>query len=211
VTSAANDPSLEQALAALALPGLRTGYRRISPGDENALREAEAPSISSPIATVRRASGAARIVARSLLAQLGHRDAQVPRGGGGEPVWPAGVIGSLAHDDEIAVAAVGLRRDFASIGIDVEPAGALPSSMLALVATQDERRMIGDDLVKAKLLFAAKEAVYKAVYPLDRMFLEFGDIEVDLASGTAVTRTGHRLTLRWYVSSHILALAYAQA
>ena len=172
------------------MAGLLIGHRVILPGDEDALRDAEAASISSAIANVRRASGAARIVARGLLTQLGYPDAQVPKGTGGAPVWPAGVVGSLAHDDEIAVAAVGLRRDFASIGIDVEPPGALPADMLALVVTPRERRMIDDDPVKAKLLFAAKEAVYKAIYPLDGVFLEFGDIEVDLAAGTATTRTG---------------------
>jgi len=179
----------------------------ISPGDEGALRAAEAASISSSIANVRRASGAARTVARSLLAQLGHPEAQVTKGTGGAPVWPVGVVGSLAHDSEIAVAAVGLRRDFASVGIDVERAGALAADMLALVATQSERRRIEDDLVKAKLLFALKEAVYKAVYPLDRVFLEFGDIEVDLATSTARTRPGRTLTLRSCMSSHIVALA----
>jgi 4'-phosphopantetheinyl transferase EntD len=179
----------------------------ISPGDEGALRDAEAASISSSIPNVRWASGAARMVARSLLAQLGHPGAQVPKGAGGAPVWPVGVVGSLAHDDEVAVAAVGLRRDFASVGIDVERAGALAADMLALVATQSERRRIEDDLIKAKLLFALKEAVYKAVYPLDRVFLEFGDIEVDLAAGTAMTRPGRTLTLRSCMSSHIVALA----
>ncbi len=132
-------------------------------------------SISSSIPNVRRASGVARMVARSLLAQLGYSEARVPKGAGGAPVWTVGVVGSLAYDDEIAVAAVGLRRDFASVGIDVERADALPSDMLTLVATQSERRRIEDDLVKAKRLFAVKGAVCKAVYPLDGVFLEFGD------------------------------------
>ena len=211
MTDGANDPSLERTLDVLGVPGLLIGHRVISPGDENALREAEATSISSPILNARRASGAARIVARRLLAQLGYPDAQVPKGSGGEPVWPAGVIGSLAHDDEIAIAAVGLSNDFASIGIDVEPTGALPAEMLALVATPRERRIIDDGLLQAKLLFAAKEAVYKAVYPLDRVFLEFGDIEIDLAAGMATTRTGRILTLRSRVSSHVVALALAQS
>ncbi len=139
MTDVANDPSLEQALETLALPGLLIGHRVISLGDEAALHEAEASSISSSIARVRRASGAARVVARRLLAQLGYPDTQVPKGPGGEPVWPAGVVGSLAHDDKIAVAAVGLQCDFASIGIDVEPAQVLPADMLALVATPRER------------------------------------------------------------------------
>ncbi len=58
-----------------------------------------------------------------------------------------------------------------------------------------------------KLLFAAKEAVYKALYPLDRVFLEFRDIEVDLVSRTAATRTGHTLALRTCVSSHVVVVA----
>src|SRR5262249_30066623 len=190
VSSAANEPSLGSALDAVSVPGLLMGHRVISPGDEGALRDAEASSISSSIANVRRASGAARMVARCLLAQLGYPEAQVPKGAGGAPVWPVGVVGSLAHDDEIAVAAVGLRRDLASVGIDVESAGALPSDMVTLVATQNERRMIEDDLVKAKLLFAVKEAVYKAVHPLDRLFMEFGDSDVILAARAALARAG---------------------
>jgi 4'-phosphopantetheinyl transferase EntD len=211
VSSAANEPLLEQALDAFSVPGLLIGHRVISLGDEGALRDAEATSISSSIANVRRASGAARVVARSLLAQLGYPEAQVPKGAGGAPVWPGGVVGSLAHDDEIAVAALGLRRDFASVGIDVERTGALPPDMLALVATQSERHGIEDDLVKAKLLFVVKEAVYKAVFPLDRVFLEFGDIEVDVAARTATTRSGRALSLRSCVSSHIVALALVKA
>jgi 4'-phosphopantetheinyl transferase EntD len=210
MTGGATHRSLQRALDTLAVPGLLIGYRVISPGDEDALREAEAASISSTNANVRRASGAARIVARGLLMRLGYPDAQVPKGAGGAPIWPAGVVGSLAHDEAVAVAAVGLRRDFASIGIDVEPAGALPADMLALVVTPRERRVVDDDPVRARLLFAAKEAVYKAIYPLDGVFLEFGDIEVDLATAIATTRMGRNLTLRSCVSSHIVALALAQ-
>jgi 4'-phosphopantetheinyl transferase EntD len=156
---------------------------------------------------VRRASGAARIVARTLLAQLGYANAAIPKGASGEPIWPAGISGSLAHDDRIAVAAVGRQRDVRAVGIDIEPAAPLPPEMLKLVATPRELRSIASDPLQGKLLFAAKEAVYKAVYPLDRVFLEFRDIEVDLASRTATTRTGHTIALRVCVSSHVVVVA----
>ena len=94
MTGGANDPTLERALDTIAVPGLLIGHRAISQGDEDALREAEAASIASAVVKVRRASGAARIVARRLLAQLGFPDAQVPKGAGGAPLWPAGVVGS---------------------------------------------------------------------------------------------------------------------
>ena len=205
------DPVLQRDLDALAVPGLLLGHRIITAGDENALRDAEAASLSARIADARRASGAARIVARELLTRLGFPDAQVRKGDGGEPIWPAGVIGSLAHDDEVAVAAVALQRDFATVGIDVEPARELPADMRELIASPNELRAIADDPLKRKLLFVAKEAAYKAVYPLDRTFLEHHDVEIDLPSRKASVRNGRTVDLRFCVSTHLLALAFIRA
>jgi 4'-phosphopantetheinyl transferase EntD len=201
---------LQRDLHALAVPGLLLGHRIITAGDENALREPEAASLSR-VADARRASGAARIVARELLARLGYSDAHVPRGTGREPIWPAGIVGSLAHDDELALAAVALQRDFASVGIDVEPARELPADMRELIASPNELRAVADDPLKGKLLFAAKEAVYKACYPLDHEFLEFGDIEVDFANSRAITRTGRTVSLHTCVSSRIVVVALIAA
>jgi 4'-phosphopantetheinyl transferase EntD len=204
VTGDAFGAALQHAIDALAIPGLLIGQRVIAPGDENALREGES---ASRVSGARRASGAARIVARELLARFGYADATIPTGEGGAPIWPTGVVGSLTHDDDVAVAAVALRRNFASIGIDVEPARELPADLLELIASAGERHAMGGDLLQARLLFAAKEAAYKAVYPLDGTFLEFQDIEVDLPARTAVTRTGRTLSLGTCVSPRIVALA----
>jgi 4'-phosphopantetheinyl transferase EntD len=205
--SGAVDPALARDIEGLAVPGLLIGHRVISPGDESALLDEEAASIASPVIAVRRASGAARIAARELLTRLGYANAAIPRGEAGEPIWPAGISGSLAHDDRVAVAAVGLQRDVRAVGIDVEPAVPLPPDMLKLIAAPQELRSIAGDPLQGKLLFAAKEAVYKAVYPLDRVFLEFRDIEVDLVGRTATTRTGHTIALRTCVSSHVVVVA----
>jgi 4'-phosphopantetheinyl transferase EntD len=204
------DPALQQAIDALAPPGLLIGHRVISPGDELALLDAEAAAMASAAADRRRASGAARHVARGLMARLGYAPLPIPKAPSGAPIWPAGLTGSMAHDDRIAVAAVGLQRDFAAVGIDVEPAVPLPADMLELIATPQELRTLADDPLRGKLLFAAKEAVYKAVNPLDGVFLEFHDIEVDPAGRKATTRTGRVLTLRTCVSSHVVVLALGE-
>ena len=69
---------------------------------------------------------------------------------------------------------------------------------------------IADNLLGAKLLFAIKETVYKAAYPLDHEFLDFHGIEVDLAGRLATTRAGRTLALHWCVFSHVLVVATVQ-
>jgi len=205
----ATDPSLQQALERVAPAGVVTGHRLISPGDEDALTPEEAASISPTVPEARRASGAARIVARQLMQQLGVAPASIPKDRSGMPLWPAGLVGSLAHDERVAVAALAHAQDFQTIGIDVEPALPLPADLRDLVLSAREQESLGDDPLTARVVFAAKEAVYKAAYPLDRVFLEFADIEVDLRRGQAVTHTGRTLSLRHCVASHIVALAFA--
>lgn len=202
------DPSFQSAINALAFPGILIGHRLISPGDEHALMQAEAPAFASSVINVRRASGAARIVARQLLMRLGQSECALPRAPSGAPIWPAGVLGSLAHNSRVAVATVGMCRDIGALGIDVEPAEALPPELLDLVATPQERLKIRDDPYQGRLLFVAKEAVYKAVYPLDQTFLEHHDVEIDLAARKGRVRNGQVVELRFCIASHLVALAF---
>ena len=54
-----------------------------------------------------------------------HRDLQteiVPilKGRDGEPIWPFDIVGSISHKDAIAVAAVGKKKRYKGIGVDIE-------------------------------------------------------------------------------------------
>lgn len=207
MTTAA-DSTLRDALRSLSRPDLLVDFRRIAAGDELALLDAEARSLSVRSLEGRRASGAARLVARKLLERLGADAVALPKAPNGAPLWPAGFSGSLAHDDHVAIAAVG-RRTAGSIGIDIEPAQFLPAEIFDLVVTAQERRTISEDPFGGRLLFTAKEAAYKAVHPLDGIFLDFHDIEVDLAARQAVTRNGRTVALRFCISTHLVALALA--
>jgi 4'-phosphopantetheinyl transferase EntD len=204
----ATDSVLQHAIDALAVPGVLIGHRLIAPGDELALLPEELDALATSVDKVRRASGAARIVARGLMAQLGQAQQAVPKAASGAPIWPAGLVGSLAHNSQVAVAAMARRADFSSVGIDVEPAEPLDADLLNLVATADERKAIADDPYRGRLLFTVKEAVYKSVYPLDGAFLEQHDVEVNLAAGTATLRNGRAVRFRYSLSSHIVVLAF---
>ncbi len=205
--SAPIDTSLQHALERLSSPGILVDCRRIQLGDERALLPEEARSIASPLPRVRRASGAARALGRDLLTRLGQMPCAIPKASDGAPQWPAGFVGSFAHDGDVAVAAVASAGAAETVGVDVEPAEPLPDELRDLVVTLRERPRLGEDPLQGRLLFAAKEAVYKAIAAREGLLLDYQDIDVDLAASRARLRDGRELDLRWSVSSYVVVLA----
>ena len=202
------EAALMEAMAAIAPASVRTGCRAISDADEAHLLPEEARSISARQPAMRRASGAARWIAHRLLADIGVKDVAIPRAPSGAPLWPDRTIGSLAHDDDMAVAAVAPVGSIVSLGIDVEPAQPLPDDIFAIVATGADRTGAADQRLAGRILFAAKEAVYKAAYPLDREVLGYEDIAVDLDAGRATTKTGRKVSLAYCVAPRVVVLAF---
>lgn len=137
----------------------------------------------------------ARACARRALAKLGVPAAPVPRGPRGAPRWPAGVVGSITHSEGYRAAAVAYTRDVRSLGIDAEPDEPLPGDgMLDLIARDTERARLDALATRTpgvcwdRLLFCAKESVYKAWFPLARRWLGFesADIVIDAAEGSFI-------------------------
>jgi 4'-phosphopantetheinyl transferase EntD len=203
-----DDLDLASLRAKLAPYGVLVDARRIRVGDEFALFD------DGPRSRVerRRASGAARIVARRLLVELG-ADGFAPLSPllSGAPLWPEGIIGSLAHDESFAIAAIARRGRLIGLGVDVEPAEPLPEDVVDLVLGDAERRLTAGDGLARRLVFVAKEAAYKAIHPLDGSWLDFLDIEVRLAEETASLRDGRRLRLVSFSGKRLIAVALMEA
>jgi 4'-phosphopantetheinyl transferase EntD len=145
----------------------------------------------------RREFATGRACARAALAQLGRPAVDVLPGPGGAPQWPEGVTGSITHCAGYRAAAVGLTKDVASLGVDAEPNEALPDhGMLELIALAQERVRLGElaagmpGVYWDRLLFSAKESVYKTWFPLARRWLGFesADIVIDPHAGTFTAR-----------------------
>jgi 4'-phosphopantetheinyl transferase EntD len=183
-------------------------YRPIRLGDEHALHPDERVGLLQSVEKVRRQSGAARRLARDLLKTFGHFNVTIRRSSNGAPLWPAGIVGSLAHDDTVAVAALARADDFLSIGVDVEPVMPLPGELVELISTPRERQRYAPAVLESRLLFVLKEAVYKATCAIDNEFLEFNDVEVDLASGIGVTRTGYEVNISYTFHPCLVAIAF---
>ncbi|GIH19646.1 4'-phosphopantetheinyl transferase family protein [Rugosimonospora africana] len=142
---------------------------------------AEEPLIARAVESRRREFVTGRRCARQALARLGLPSAPVLAGARHEPRWPLGVVGSITHCEGYRAAAVARTADLAALGIDAEPHGPLPAGVLELVTTADEPDRLAD-LSRAypathwdRLLFSAKESVYKAWYPLTARWLGFED------------------------------------
>jgi 4'-phosphopantetheinyl transferase EntD len=191
--------------AALEEFGVSIGARRIRPGDEAVFTDPGRASLAG-----RRASGAARIVARALLTRLGAgAPAPLTHSPTGAPIWPRGFVGSLAHDADFAVAVAARRGRLIGLGVDVEPAEPLPGDVVDLVLSAAERREAMDDGVKQRLVFVAKEAVYKALHPLDGAPREYEDIAIVLTEGRATSSDGRTLRLLTLAGERLVAVALA--
>lgn len=190
---------LARAVRAAAWPALFVGVRAVADlpvhPDEHSLYVGVVPA-------VRRATATGRMLAREVLRNMGIAPAAILRRDGGAPAFPAGMSGSIAHDDDVAVcvAAAGVDARF-GVGVDVEPALPLPTEIVGdVLCTAEERAFVGDDLRKARAIFSSKEAVYKACFPGQGVFFEFADVFLTRVEVSA-TRDGDPLLFLNFATS----------
>lgn len=177
----------------------------------------EVRSLGRAVQRRRREFETGRACARRALARLGLPATAIASGAAGEPLWPAGVVGSITHCAGLRACAVARARDVRALGIDAEPDAPLPAGVLEAIASGGERDALAahpDGIAWDRILFSCKEAVHKSWYPLHGEGLDAGDVEIriDAAAGTfaaRVRRAGREADLsgRWAVAAGIAATA----
>jgi 4'-phosphopantetheinyl transferase EntD len=141
----------------------------------------EEPLIAKSVAKRRNEFVTVRYCARLALAEIGVPPVPILKGDKGEPCWPDGVVGSLTHCEGYRGAVVGRQDAVRSIGIDAEPHGELPKGVLEAISLPAERTELGGlgtQLHWDRILFCAKEATYKAWFPLTHRWLGFEDAHI---------------------------------
>ncbi|MEV7014031.1 4'-phosphopantetheinyl transferase superfamily protein [Streptosporangium sp. NPDC051022] len=191
------------------------------PPDAALLPEEEA-AVARAVDKRRREFTTARHCARQALGRLGLPPVPILPGERGAPGWPRGVTGAITHCAGYRAAAVSLEA--LTVGIDAEPHEPLPDGVLPAVSLPDERsalKRLGGGIHWDRLLFSAKESVYKAWFPLARRWLDFEEAHVTFApSGGFTARllvpgplvAGRRLTGftgQWLVADGLLVTAIA--
>jgi len=135
-----------------------------------------------------------RVAARAAMAALGLPPAAVPMGPDRAPLWPAGLVGSISHGGGACLAILARSNEVTALGLDIELDDPLPADIIDEVLTPTERAGIAhlSALVQgqhARLVFAAKEAAYKAIYPRDRTVLGFAAMTVRVAGPDSFAAT----------------------
>lgn len=123
----------------------------------------------------------ARHCARIALGELGVPPTPILVGDKGEPCWPDGVVGSITHCTGYRGAVVGRSTDVRSVGVDAEPHDVLPEGVLGAISLAEERSEMAalpGGMHWDRILFCAKEATYKAWYPLTKRWLGFEDAHI---------------------------------
>jgi 4'-phosphopantetheinyl transferase EntD len=141
----------------------------------------EEPLIARSVAKRRNEFITVRHCARIALGQLGLPPAPILKGDKGEPCWPDGVVGSLTHCAGYRGAVVARSGVVRSVGVDAEPHDVLPDGVLDAISLPAERREIAalpPGMHWDRILFCAKEATYKAWFPLTKRWLGFEDAHI---------------------------------
>lgn len=189
--------------------------------DPEALQPEERAVVALAAPKRRHEYAAGRTLARRLCAEL-----NLPLSGplladaDDVPAWPEDVVGSISHCDTLCVVVVAKRTLVRAIGVDIEPAAPLPDGVDGLVIFEPDREGLAGfrELPRPfaeRLLFSAKEAAYKAIFPLARRSLDFDDMVVTPRPGGelwATLRTacppfaaGERFQGRWALhEGHII-------
>lgn len=192
---------------------------------EATMFSSEAACVSGALAERRREFATVRCCARDALRRIGVIGVPILPDSDRVPRWPAGVIGSVTHCEGYRAAAVARSDELGGIGIDAEPHGSLPAVTLELLLRDEERaalRTLADaepTLHWDRIAFCAKEAVFKAWFPLTRRWLDFADVSTTVGSdGTfaarllvrgvrAYDRELEAFTGRWVVDRGLVAAA----
>jgi 4'-phosphopantetheinyl transferase EntD len=189
---------------------------------------AEEAAVERAVEKRRREFTTGRACAHDALERLGLPPSPILSGERGEPRWPAEVVGSITHCDGYRACAVARASEIATVGIDAEVNAALPDGVEAEIARPEERVWLRELKREApavrwdRLLFSAKESVYKAWFPLTELWLDFeqASITVDPSAGTFSARLlvsgpllgEQRVTVfsgRWLVRDGLILTAIA--
>ncbi len=142
----------------------------------SALHPIEQQHIKDAVLKRRQEFSTGRVCAHSALGNLGQTSDAILAGEKREPIWPDGVVGSISHSGNCCVAGVSTDPNVLSIGLDVETREGVSKGVRDLVCTCEELEALEENKDNPelwKLIFSAKESIYKSLYPVLKCWISF--------------------------------------
>ena len=127
---------------------------------------------------------AGRSAARQAMQELGVAPQPILTAPDRAPIWPVGLVGSISHCADWCVAVLAHSSTYAAIGVDIEDDSPLPDDLADEICSPTERARAAGQSCGTKRIFCAKEAAYKAQYPLTGALFGFDRFEVFLNATT---------------------------
>ncbi|MFI6698856.1 4'-phosphopantetheinyl transferase [Streptomyces sp. NPDC050509] len=161
-------------------------YDDPGPGPGELMYPQETERVARAVPKRQREFTTVRLLARRALLRIGQPPVPLLPGPRGAPRWPDGIVGSMTHCDGYRAAAVARADGTASVGIDAEPDAPLPDGVLDLIGLPDETERIKFLTERHpgtswdRMLFSAKESVFKVWYPLTGIELDFSEARIDI-------------------------------
>lgn len=122
---------------------------------------------------------AGRFLVKYLCSIIGFPAFQLQPGTDRAPKWPDGIIGSISHNNDTALCALGHLSQFKGMGVDVESL-VLPNLVEILwkdIIHNDEYKLISKKIISNCLIFtfifSAKESLFKTLYPQVKKYFIF--------------------------------------
>lgn len=137
----------------------------------------------------RREFSTGRWLARAGMLRMGIPVGPVSSGELREPLWPPGMIGSLSHSGNTCAFVGAPTSRYLGVGLDLE-LSAPPKAELANLILCPAEPPGWRDPGLLRLVFSAKEALYKCLHPVVRTFFDFHDVhlQLDFAAGAFSAR-----------------------
>ena len=128
-----------------------------------------------------------RIYAHSALSRFGLESEPILRNPETrEPCWPDSVWGSITHSAGFAAVAVGLKKEIKGVGIDLESfSRSVDFKIRRHVCVDSELEWLESLPTKQanralRIIFSAKESIFKCLYPRTKTYFSFKDAEVSV-------------------------------
>jgi 4'-phosphopantetheinyl transferase EntD len=180
-----------------------------------ALFPEERQVIARAVPKRRREFATGRWAARLALHRLGVAPGPILPGERGAPGWPPGVVGAITHCPGYRGAVAARDERYRTLGVDAEVDEPLPEGVLEAISLPDERAQLDRPGSPCwdRLLFSAKESIYKAWFPVANCWLDFSEARVTLRddgtfhAGVLIDGPLRSLDGRWLSAGGLLLTA----